>query len=56
MVAPYELSHLDALEVAAILIVRDVAPTGEWPVFLFSGGKDTGVMVNLASEGFVDTR
>ncbi len=44
----YELSHLRALEAEAIHIIREVAAEFERPVLLFSGGKDSIVMLHLA--------
>ncbi|HEV7849906.1 MAG TPA: sulfate adenylyltransferase small subunit, partial [Mycobacterium sp.] len=43
----YELSHLRALEAEAIHIIREVAAEFERPVLLFSGGKDSIVMLHL---------
>ncbi|MFD4369621.1 sulfate adenylyltransferase subunit CysD [Rhodococcus sp. NPDC058521] len=48
----YELSHLDALEAEAVHIFREVAATFEHPVLLFSGGKDSVVMLHIASRAF----
>src|SRR5215203_4108709 len=48
----YELSHLQALEAEAIHIMREVAAQFERPVLLFSGGKDSIVMVRLAQKAF----
>jgi sulfate adenylyltransferase subunit 2 len=48
----YELSHLDALEAEAIHIFREVAATLERPVLLFSGGKDSIVMLRVAEKAF----
>ena len=41
-------SHLDQLESEAIYVMREVAAQFERPVLLFSGGKDSIVMVHLA--------
>src|SRR5256885_6010729 len=48
----YELSHLDALESESIHIFREVAAEFERPVLLFSGGKDSIVMLRLAEKAF----
>ena len=50
--ATYELSHLRALEAEAIHIMREVAAERENPVLLFSGGKDSIVMLRLAEKAF----
>ena len=46
------LSHLDVLEAEAIHIMREVAAERERPVLLFSGGKDSIVMLRLAEKAF----
>ncbi|HEV2776143.1 MAG TPA: sulfate adenylyltransferase subunit CysD [Solirubrobacteraceae bacterium] len=48
----YELSHMAVLEAEAIQIFREVASELERPVLLFSGGKDSIVMVRLAEKAF----
>src|ERR671934_1889130 len=47
-----ELTHLRALEAESIHIMREVAAEFERPVLLFSGGKDSLVLVRLAEKAF----
>ena len=49
---PYALTHLDALEAEAVHIFREVAGEFERPVILFSGGKDSILMLHLALKAF----
>jgi sulfate adenylyltransferase subunit 2 len=51
-VKSYNLTHLKQLESEAIFIMREVAAQFEKPVLLFSGGKDSIVMVRLAQKAF----
>jgi len=52
MHADYRLSQLDELEAESIHIFREVAAEFEKPVLLFSGGKDSIVMMRLAEKAF----
>ena len=51
-----QLSHLKALESESIHIFREVAAEFEKPVLLFSGGKDSAVMLRLAEKAFWPAR
>jgi len=48
----YNLTHLAQLEHEAVFILREVAAQFERPVLLFSGGKDSLLMVRLAQKAF----
>src|SRR5579862_3041137 len=52
----YSLSQLDVLEAESIHIMREVAAEFERPVLLFSGGKDSLVMLALAQRAFWPAR
>jgi sulfate adenylyltransferase subunit 2 len=52
----YELSHLEALESESIHVFREVAAEFERPVLLFSGGKDSLVLLRLAEKAFRPAR
>jgi sulfate adenylyltransferase subunit 2 len=48
----YEISHLRALESEAIHVIREVAAELDRAVLLFSGGKDSAVLLHLARKAF----
>ena len=52
----YTLSQLDVLEAESIHVIREVAAEFERPVLLFSGGKDSVVMLALAERAFRPAR
>ena len=52
----YQLNHLKELESESIFILREVAAQFENPVLMFSGGKDSILMVYLAQKAFYPAR
>jgi sulfate adenylyltransferase subunit 2 len=52
LAAPAVRSHLEWLEAEAIFILREVAGECENPALLFSGGKDSAVLLRLAEKAF----
>jgi sulfate adenylyltransferase subunit 2 len=52
----YNLHHLKELEAESIFIIREVAAQFERPVILFSGGKDSIMLVHLAMKAFYPAR
>lgn len=52
MASSYNLTHLKQLEAEAIHVMREVAAQFERPALLFSGGKDSIVLVRLAQKAF----
>lgn len=52
----YQLNHLKELESESIFILREVAAQFENPVLMFSGGKDSILMVHLAQKAFYPGR
>ncbi len=52
MLKKYNINHLRELESESIFIMREVAAQFENPALLFSGGKDSIVMVHLARKAF----
>ncbi len=54
--ATQSLSHLAALEAESIFIMREVAAELQRPVILFSGGKDSIILLRLAEKAFRPAR
>jgi sulfate adenylyltransferase subunit 2 len=52
MPATYHLTHLRTLEAEAVHVMREVAAEFEHPLLLFSGGKDSIVLLRLAEKAF----
>jgi sulfate adenylyltransferase subunit 2 len=46
----YRLTHLQTLESEAIHVIREVGAECERPALLFSGGKDSEVLLHLAAK------
>jgi len=55
-VTTYQLNHLRELEAESIYVLREVAAQFEKPVLMFSGGKDSILMVHLAMKAFHPAR
>jgi sulfate adenylyltransferase subunit 2 len=56
MTDKHTLSHIRALEAESVHIMREVAAQLERPVLLFSGGKDSAVLLRLAEKAFRPAR
>ncbi len=56
MRSDYQMSQLDVLEAEAVHVMREVAAEFERPALLFSGGKDSIVMLALAEKAFWPAR
>ena len=52
----YNLTHLQELEAESIFVMREVAAQFENPALLFSGGKDSIVMVHIARKAFAPAK
>jgi len=56
VVTKLDLGHLDSLEAESVHIMREVAAEFENPVLLFSGGKDSAVVLRIAEKAFWPAR
>jgi sulfate adenylyltransferase subunit 2 len=56
LLTPQRLTHLQRLEAESIHIMREVVAECERPVMLYSVGKDSAVMLHLASKAFYPSK
>jgi len=56
VIRSYQRTHLRALEDEAVHVMRELAAERERPVLLFSGGKDSIVLLRLAEKAFRPAR